>query len=58
MKKSESTLNSGNACYNSLPNLFSYRLLSKIMNIKSQKTIILPLGWEAMDWIDLAQDRE
>jgi hypothetical protein len=34
-------LNSGNACYHSIKNLLSSRLLSKNMNIRIYKTIIL-----------------
>jgi hypothetical protein len=36
-------LNSGNACYHSVQNLLSSRLLSKNLNIKIYKTIILPV---------------
>jgi hypothetical protein len=36
-------LNSGNACYHSLQNLLSSRLLSKIVKIRTCKTIILPV---------------
>jgi hypothetical protein len=42
-------LNSGNACYHSVQNLLSSRLLSKNINIRIYKTIILPVvlyGWE------------
>jgi hypothetical protein len=38
--------------------LFFFRLLSKNVKIKSQKTTTLPVRWEAMDWNDLAQVRE
>jgi hypothetical protein len=34
---------SGNACYYSVQNLLSFRLLSKIVKIREQKTIILPV---------------
>jgi hypothetical protein len=37
-------LNSGNACYHSVQNLLSSRLLSKNMKARIYKTIILPLG--------------
>jgi hypothetical protein len=37
------TLNSGNACYHSVQNLLSFRLLSKNLKIRIYKTIILPL---------------
>jgi hypothetical protein len=36
-------LNSGNACYHSVQNLFSSRLLSKNVKIRIHKTIILPV---------------
>jgi hypothetical protein len=36
-------LNSGNACYNSVQNLLSSRLLSKNLKIRIYKTIILPV---------------
>ena len=36
-------LRSGNACYNSVQNLLSYRLLSKNLKIKICRTIILPV---------------
>jgi hypothetical protein len=36
-------LNSGNACYHSVQNLLSSRLLSKNIKIRIYKTIILPL---------------
>jgi hypothetical protein len=36
-------LNSGNACYHSVQNLLSYRLLSKNVKIRIYKTIILPV---------------
>jgi hypothetical protein len=36
-------LNSGNACYHSVQNLLSSRLLSKNMKIRIYKTIILPV---------------
>jgi hypothetical protein len=35
-------LNSGNACYHSVQNLLSYRLLSKNLNVRIYKTTILP----------------
>jgi hypothetical protein len=37
------TLNSGNACYCSVQNLLSFRLLSKNVKIRIYKTIILPM---------------
>jgi hypothetical protein len=36
-------LNSGNACYHSVQNLLSSRLLSKYVKVRIYKTIILPL---------------
>jgi hypothetical protein len=36
-------LNSGNACYHSVQNLLSYRLLSKNINIRIYKIIIFPV---------------
>jgi hypothetical protein len=36
-------LNSGNACYHSVQNLLSSRLLSKNVRIRIYKTIILPV---------------
>jgi len=39
----KSRLRSGNACYYSVQNLLSFRWLSKNLNIKIYRTIILPL---------------
>jgi len=39
----KSRLRSGNACYHSVLNLLSSRLLSKNLNIKTYRTIILPV---------------
>jgi hypothetical protein len=39
----KSTLNSGSACYYSLQNILSSHLLSKNVNIKVHKIIILPV---------------
>ena len=39
----KSRLRSGNACYHSVQNLLSYRLLSKNLKIKIYRTIILPV---------------
>jgi hypothetical protein len=39
----KSRLNSGNACYHSVQNLLSSRLLSKNLKIKIYKTVILPV---------------
>jgi hypothetical protein len=42
-------LNSGNACYHSVQNLLSSRLLSKNVRIKIYKTIILPVVLHACE---------
>jgi hypothetical protein len=39
----KSTLNSGNVCYHSIQNLLSSRFISKKLNIKIHKTVILPV---------------
>jgi hypothetical protein len=39
----KSRLNSGNACYHSVQNLLSSRLISKNLKIKTYKTVILPV---------------
>ena len=39
----KSRLRFGNACYNSVQNLLSSRLLSKNLKIKIHRTIILPV---------------
>ena len=39
----KSTLRSGNACYHSVQNLLSSRLLSKNLKIEIYRTIILPV---------------
>jgi hypothetical protein len=39
----KSRLNSGNACYHSVQNLSSSRLISKNLKIKIYKTVILPV---------------
>jgi hypothetical protein len=39
----ERRLNSGNACYHSVQNLLSSRLLSKHLKMRTYKTIILPV---------------
>jgi hypothetical protein len=38
-----SRLNSGNACYHSVQRILSSRLLSRNVNVKIYKTIILPV---------------
>jgi hypothetical protein len=42
-KEIKRRLNSGNACYHSVQNLLSSRLLSKNLKIRIYKTIILPV---------------
>ena len=42
-EESKSRLRSGNACYHSVQNLLSSRLLSKNFKIKIYRTIILPI---------------
>jgi len=42
-EETKSRLNSGNACYHSVQNLLSSRLLSKNIKIKIYRTIILPV---------------
>jgi hypothetical protein len=39
----KSRLNSGNACYHSVQNLFSSRLISRNLKIKIYKSVILPI---------------
>jgi hypothetical protein len=39
----KSKLNSGNACYHSIQNFLSSRLLSRNVKVKIYKTIILPV---------------
>ena len=39
----KSRLRSGNACYHSVQNLLSSRLLSKNLKVKIHRTIILPV---------------
>jgi hypothetical protein len=40
----KSRLNSGNACYYSVQNLLSSRLISKNLKIKTYRTVLLPVG--------------
>jgi hypothetical protein len=47
-------LNSGNACYHSVQNLLSSRLLSKNVKIRIYKTIILPVVlYGCENWSDI-----
>ena len=43
LEEIKSRLRSGNACYHSVQNLLSSRLLSKNLKIKIYRTIILPV---------------
>jgi hypothetical protein len=43
-EKIESRLNSGKACYSSVQNLLSTRLLSKNVKVRIYKSIILPVA--------------
>ena len=55
-----SRLRSGNACYHSVQNLLSSRLLSKNLKIKMYRTIILPVvlyGWETWS-LTLREERK
>jgi hypothetical protein len=49
----KSRLNLGNACYHSAQNLFSSRLLSKNVNIKICRTIVLPVVLYGCDTLSL-----
>jgi hypothetical protein len=51
-------LNSGNACYHSVQNLLSSRLLSKNINIRLYKTINLPIVLYGCDTCSLALREE
>jgi hypothetical protein len=51
-------LNSGNACYHSVQNLLSSRLLSKNIKIKVHKTIILPVALFGCDILPLTLREE
>jgi hypothetical protein len=58
-------LNSGNACYHSIQNLLSSQLLSRYIKIRIYTTWVDNIkidlretGWDDMDWINLAQDRD
>ena len=56
----KSRLKSGNACYNSVQNLLSSGLLSKNLEIKIYRTIILPVvlyGWETWS-LTLREERK
>ncbi|PNF39950.1 hypothetical protein B7P43_G16663, partial [Cryptotermes secundus] len=55
-------LNSGNACYHSVQNLLSSRMLSKNIKIRIYKTnfsavLYGEIRWDDMDWIYLAKDK-
>ena len=56
----KSRLRSGNACYHSVQNLLSSRLLSKNLKIKIYRTIIMPVflyGCETW-WLTLLEERK
>jgi len=56
----KSRLKSGNACYHSVQNLFSSRLLSRSLKIKIYRTVILPFvlyGCEAWS-LTLREERK
>jgi len=60
LEEIKSGLRSGNACYHSVQNLLSSRLLSKNLKIKLYRTIILPVvlyGCEAW-WLTLREERK
>jgi hypothetical protein len=44
-EEAERRLSSGNACYRSVKSPLSSRLLSRNVNVKIYKTIILPVVW-------------
>jgi len=44
-------LNSGNACYHSVPNILSPSSLSKNLKIKMYRTIILPVVYGCETWL-------
>jgi hypothetical protein len=58
-KEIKSRLKLGNACYYSVQNLFSFRLLSKNLKIKIYRTIILPVVlYGCEDWsLTLREER-
>ena len=54
----KSRLMSGNACYHSVQNLLSSRLLSKNLKIKIYRTIILPVLYGCETWsLTLREER-
>jgi hypothetical protein len=53
----KSTLGSGNACYHSVQNLLSSRLLSKNLKIKIYRTIILPVAlYSCETWLPTSRE--
>ena len=56
----KSRLSSGNACYHSVQNLLSSRLLTKILKIEIYRTIILPVVLYVCEtwFIDIAGGKE
>jgi hypothetical protein len=51
-------LNSGNACYHSVQNLLSFRLLSKNIKIRIHKTLILPVVLYGCETLSLTLKEE
>jgi len=58
-EETKSRLKSGNACYHSVQNIFSSRLLSKNLKIKIYRTVVLPfLLYGCETWsLTLREDR-
>jgi hypothetical protein len=54
----KSRLNSGNACYHSIQNLLSSRIISKSLKIKIYKTVILPVVLYGCDTLSLTLREE
>jgi len=55
----KSRLRSGNACYHSVQNLLSSRLVSKNLKIKIYRIIILPVLYRCATWsLTLREERE
>jgi hypothetical protein len=53
-EETESRLQSRNACYRSVPEVFFSSLLSKDVKIKIQRTVILPVVLYGCDiWLDI-----
>jgi uncharacterized membrane protein len=54
----KSRLNSGNAWYYSVQNIFSYRLISKNLKVKIYKTVILPVVFYGCETWSLTSEEE